>query len=166
MSALNRPGVSVMVAGIDDVAVRAILGDSVPASVLEWFSWCNGVLGVPGQRNDDVAIIPGYAPVSLVDAAVMRSTYEGDPVLFPNWIPLLVSPGGDIYAAVWSNNESAKVAGVLVGEPTEIEFDNVEQMIAVFTACVERGAFFVNDRRLWSMDSALYDSVYAEITYR
>jgi hypothetical protein len=163
VSSLGRPVMSVLVPGIEGAEVRAALGDSTPASVVEWFEWCNGVADAPGQLNDDVAIIPGYAPVSIADAVAMRSAYEGDPELAPYFVPLLAGPSGDLYAAVWASEDGAQVASVLLGEPTEIRFNSIEQMVAVFVACIERGAFTVNDAELWSINPSLYDAVYEDL---
>ena len=164
VAALDRPVLSALVAGIDAAEVRARLGDDAPPSVVDWFGWCNCVLSARDQKNDDVAMIPGYAPVSLEEGVSMRSSYEGDPVLSPQWSPLLAGPSGDIYAAVWSAGEDARVAGVLVGEPTEIEFSSIEEMVTVFVSCIAHGAFFVDDEGLWSIDAEAYDEVYAQVT--
>ncbi|GAA1765834.1 hypothetical protein [Luedemannella helvata] len=163
LASLGRPVVAVLAPGVPEADVYAALGDETPDAVVEWFTWCNGVLDRPGQRNDDVALIPGYAPVSIVDAVALRAKYVGDGVLAPTWIPLLAGPSGDLFAAVWSHKANASVAGVLIGEPTEIEFDNIRQMVDFFIACIERGAFFVNEQQMWSVDPDLYDAVYAEI---
>jgi len=61
-----------------------------------------------------------------------------------NWVPLLDSPGGDIYAAVWNGSEDADVAAVLAGEPTEIEFSRILDMLKYFNACYQRGAFYLD----------------------
>jgi len=50
-------------------------------------------------------------------------------------LTLLTSAGGDIYAAVWKPDREARVAGVMTGEETEVEFAIIEQMVAVFNAC-------------------------------
>lgn len=138
---LGRPVVSALASGISDTDVRAVLGDEVPMAVVDWFGWCNGVVSGDGQRNDDVAIVPGCAPVSLAQALSMRESYDGDPVLSPEWIPLLAGLSGDMYAAVWSEGKGAQIGGVLIGELTEIEFASIEQMVSCFIAYIGRGAF-------------------------
>ena len=89
--------------------------------------------------------------------------YSGDPVLRQNWVPLLGGASGDIYAAVWDPGEDAKVAGVLIGEPTEIEFMSVDQMVAVFNGCYRARAFFTDEKDRLMMDSRRYDQVYSNI---
>jgi hypothetical protein len=161
---LNRPVVPLLRPGVDASSVDAALGAPAPASVAEWFGWCNGVASQSGQIQDDVNVIPGYNPLSIEEAVQMMGDYSGDPTLGQNWVPLLGSAGGDIYAAVWTPGEDAKVAGVLIGEPTEIEFSNVEQMVTVFNGCYRDGAFFVDGQGRLAMDSRRYDQVCGQVT--
>ena len=160
---LNRPVVPLLRPGIGAVQVEASLGSPVPASVGEWFHWCNGAEVRPGQIQDDVNVIPGYNPLSAEEAVGMTPDYADDPVLGEDWFPLLGSAGGDIYAAVWTVGGEAKVAGVLVGEQTEIEFSSIEQMVSVFNGCYRNRAFYVDDLGRLAMDSGLYEEVYDEI---
>jgi hypothetical protein len=160
---LDRPVVSLLRPGVDASSVAAILGAPVPVSVAEWFGWCNGVASRPGQIQDDVNVIPGYNPLSVEEAVQRISEYSGDPVLGQNWVPLLGGASGDTYAAVWNPGEDAKVAGVLIGEPTEIEFMSVEQMVAVFNGCYRARAFFIDEQGRLAMDSRRYDQVYGNI---
>ncbi|MFI5972997.1 hypothetical protein [Streptomyces sp. NPDC051452] len=160
---LNRPVVSWMVPGVDAERVSAVLGGPVPDSVARWFGWCDGVAVVPGQTQDQVNVIPGYSPVSLEEGVRLRSAYTGDEVLGEHWVPLLGSAGGDLYAAVWSPGKEAVVAGVLVGEPTEIEFSTVEQMVAVFNNCFDSGAFSVDGQGMLTMSPDLYDQAYDRV---
>jgi hypothetical protein len=165
LSSLNRPVLEWMLPGAAPEEVRALLGDPLPQEVAGWFGWCNGVAFEPDQTQDQVNIIPGYSPLSLREALDARPSYEGDPALTPRWIPLLRSAGGDIYAAVWDKeHESARVAGVLIGEATEFEFGSVEQMVAVFNACYRSQAFSVDPSGQLSMDPDRYDAVYEEAT--
>jgi hypothetical protein len=149
--------------GAEGGAFADVLGAEPPASVLEWFSWCNGVRSEQGQVQDDVNIIPGYNPISVEEAVRLKPSYAGDPVLGENWIPLLDSAGGDIYAAVWNGSENAAVAGVLAGELTEIEFPSILDMVRYFNACYQRGAFYVDGRWLaMNADSSalVYDEMF------
>jgi hypothetical protein len=150
--------------GVDASTVETSIGGGAPVSVLVWFGWCNGIAGRPGQIQDDANIIPGYNPLSIEEAVGIIGEYEGDAILGKNWIPLLGSAGGDIYAAIWTPGRDAQVAGVLIGEPTEIEFSSIEQMVAVFNGCYLDGAFFVDDRGTLAMRPERYDSVYGAIT--
>jgi hypothetical protein len=161
---LNRPVIQFLQPGIDAGEVDAELGLHAPASVADWFRWCNGVAGFRGQIQDDVNVIPGYNPLSIEEAVRMMSSYAGDPVLGASWVPILGSASADIYAAVWSSDQEARVASVLVGEATEIEFSSIEQMVAVFNGCYEDGVFYIDDQGYLAMNSDLYDEVYARVT--
>lgn len=160
---LNRPAVALLLPGVDEGRISMALGTSPPVSVAEWFGWCNGVASRPGQIQDDVNIIPGYNPLSIDEAVHMMADYSSDPVLGQYWIPLLGSAGGDIYAAVWNAGEDAKVAGVLVGEPTEVEFSSIEQMVSVFNGCYRDRAFFLDQIGRLAIDPARYEEVYTRV---
>lgn len=160
-----RPVVSWLVPGADPGQVEAFMGLHPPEEVLTWFGWCNGVALQQGQVQDDINVIPGYAPLSLKEAVESKEIYDGDPVLGDNWIPVLAGAGGDIYAAVWQPGQPVRVAGVLVGESTEIEFASLEQMVKVFNECYRRGAFYVDSQLHLAMDSDLYDEVYAAMVH-
>jgi hypothetical protein len=141
--AARRPEVAArLLPGLAGDEVRRRLGE-VPGQVVEWFEWCNGVDG--GETNDDVAVIPGYYPLSLDEAINLRPIYEGDEVLAPNWIPLLQGPSSDIYAAVWSDPSQVSVAWVVIEEETEIEYAGIRQMVESFTACYDRGEYVVDE---------------------
>jgi hypothetical protein len=157
---LDRPVVSWLRPGVEPGRVVGALRSEAPPSVTEWFAWCDGVEGWPGQLQDDVNVIPGYSPVSVEEAVEMKSSYAGDPMLGDNWLPLLTTATGDIYAAVWSPGSDARVAGVLVGEATEIEFQTIEQMVTVFNACFDSGAFGLDAAGRLVMNPEGYDEVY------
>ncbi|WP_066953442.1 hypothetical protein [Streptomyces lushanensis] len=163
LTEMARPVVSWLVPGLDPGQVEALMGQLPPGEVLTWFGWCNGVALQQGQVQDDINVIPGYAPLSLKEAVESKETYGGDPVLGENWIPVLAGAGGDIYAAVWQPGQPARVAGVLVGESTEIQFASLGQMVKVFNECYRRDAFYVDSQRHLAMDPGLYDEVYAEM---
>jgi hypothetical protein len=157
---LGRPVVLWLRPGIDAAQVASAVGADVPASVVEWFAWHNGVEMRPGQLQDDVNVIPAYNPLSLDEAIHIMPIHASDPVLGGRWLPLLTSSGGDIYAATWDAGGEAQVAGVLVGEATELEFSSIEQMASVFNACFEQRAFFVNDAGRLVMDPQAYEEIY------
>lgn len=161
LRALRRPVVNLMRQGVHASALEDSVGENVPPSVAVWFGWCNGVAGHPGQIQDDASIIPGYNPLSIEEAVAVKTEYEGDPILGRHWIPLLGSAGGDIYAAVWDPGRDARIAGVLTGEPTEIEFSSIEQMVAVFNECYAEGAFFLDGRGMLAMHPEGYGRIYA-----
>lgn len=93
----------------------------------------------------------------------MRSAHAGDPVLGNNWVPILASGSCDLYAAVWRPDAEAVVAGVPLGEPTEIEFSSVEQMVHLFNRCFEDGAYSVDSQGMFSMSPDRYDEVYERV---
>ncbi|WP_159055343.1 SMI1/KNR4 family protein [Streptomyces sp. WAC00263] len=163
LAELGRPVVPWLVPGVDVGQVEQVAGVQPPAEVIDWFQWCNGVELREGQVQDDINVIPGYSPLSLREASELMDEYSDDPVLGSHWIPLLGGPGGDVYAAVWAPGKAARVAGVLVGESTEIEFSSVEQMVAVFNECYQRGAFYVDNEGRLAMDPGLYEEAYGEI---
>ncbi|MFJ7257037.1 hypothetical protein ACIQWV_31800 [Streptomyces sp. NPDC098085] len=163
LEALNRPVLAWMVPGTEADHVSSVLGEPIPSAVARWFHWCNGVASARGQIQDNVNVIPGYSPLSIEEGVRMMGSYRGDSVLGDHWVPLLGSGSGDIYAAVWSPGEEAVVAGVLLGEPTEIEFSTIEQMVTFFNRCFESGAYFVNSQGMFSMSPDLYDEVYAQV---
>lgn len=149
-----RPGVSA--SDLDGAGIQ-------PQDVRDWFGWRDGVAEAPGQTQGSVSVIPGYWPVSLTEALQMQPTYQGDPALGDSWIPLLTSGGGDIYAAVWKEDSVPSVAGVLLGEMTEIEFPTIEVMLDVFLACFDQGAYFVGANGYLETDPLRYDEIYAAI---
>jgi hypothetical protein len=164
---LNRPVVDLMQPGIGSEVVSLYVPGEVPLSIMQWFAWCNGVESRNGQLQDDVNIIPGYTLVSLREAVELRPIYDGDAVLGEHFLPLMTTAGADIYAAVWEcDGEEARVAGVLEGESTEIEFGDLDQMVSMFNACYVNGAFFVDRSGRLSMDPELYDATYLEISGR
>lgn len=151
---LLRPGAAA--ADLDEAGIRS-------QDVRDWFGWRNGVVEAPGQTQGDVSVIPGYWPVSVEEALKLKPSYHGDPTLGDTWIPLLTSGGGDIYAAVWKGGSQPAVAGVLIGEPTEIEFPTIEVMLDVFLACFERRAYFVGERGYLEEDPSSYEEIYEEL---
>ncbi|GIJ10585.1 hypothetical protein [Micromonospora andamanensis] len=160
---LGRPVASLLVPGISRREVERAYGAPVPEDVATWFGWCNGVRSEPGQIQDTVNLVPGYRPLSAAEAAALRPAYEDDPVLGTRWMPLLGGPSGDLYAAVWSGNERPGIAGVLIGEPTEIEFADTERLVDFFVRCYRQGAFTVGSDGLLTMDTDRYDAIYADI---
>ncbi len=162
---LDRPVVPLLRPGVDAGQVLSALEVAeVPSSITEWFGWRNGVVAQPGQLQDDVNIIPAYNLISVEEAAHVSPTYMGDPVLGDYFVPLLTTASGDIYAAVWSGDlDEARVAGVLVGEPTEIEFSSIEQMVSTFNTCYDNGAFSLSEDGRLVMDSERYEETYAEV---
>lgn len=159
LTALARPVTPWLVPGVGAAEVERALGGPPPDEVITWFGWCDGVEPHVGQVQDDVSVIPGYAPLSLAEAVGSREVHSGDPVLGDHWVPLLGGAGGDVYAAVWEPGGGARVAGVLVGEETEVEFDSVEHMVSVFNECYRRGAYFVDDRGRLAVEPDLCDEV-------
>ncbi|WP_416979045.1 hypothetical protein [Streptomyces sp. T028] len=164
LAEMARPVVPWLVPGVEAGQVEAAVGPFPPDEVVSWFGWCNGVEFHDGQTQDEINVIPGYAPVSLREALGIRRSYGADPVLGEHWVPVLAGPSGDLYAAVWRPGQPARVAGVLIGESTNIEFASLEQMVRVFNECYRRGAFYVDDQQYLEMDADLCDEVYSAMT--
>ncbi|GAA1767604.1 hypothetical protein [Luedemannella helvata] len=162
---LDRSVVDLLRPGVPRELVLLTAGlTEVPESVAMWFGWCNGVEARPGQLQDEVNIIPAYNPLSVEEAVYAKASYEGDAALGELFLPLLTTASGDIYAAVWDRNvNEARVAGVLVGEPTEVEFSSIEQMVMVFNACFDNGSFFVGAENRLIMDPEGYEQTYADV---
>lgn len=161
LSDLGRPIADQLLPGASAPELDA--AGALPMEVRDWFGWRNGVAELPGQTQGDVSLIPGYWPVSLAEAINMKGPYEGDPVLGNSWIPLLASGGGDIYAAVWAGDSVPTVAGVLLGEPTEIEFPDIETMLELFLACFDQGAYFVGEGGFLVANPDRYEEIYEEV---
>jgi hypothetical protein len=160
---LHRPVVSWLRPGVEASEIVSALGMEVPVSVIQWFGWCNGVEELPNQLQDDVEIIPRYNPVSLDEVPGLMRAHAGDRIFGDQWIPLLRSGGGDIYAAVWKPNAEAQVAWALIGESTEIEFESIDQMVTVFNGAFDGAAFFINDDGQLDKDPERYREIYRRI---
>lgn len=156
LRAAGRPAVDLLIPGADEEAVRAVLGDDVPRSVITWFAWCNGVAGYRGQTQDEASVVPGHWPVSLEEAQSIISDYAEILVLPGRWVPLLEDGAGDVYAAVWGDDgEDAKIVDVKIDDSLDVAFADVAQMVAYFNRCYERRAYFVGADGRLSMDLAL-----------
>src|SRR5215475_6428909 len=93
---LNRPVAGLRVPGPDATGVAAAIGGPVPDEIAVWFGWSDGARYEDGQVQDDAALVPGYEPLSLVEAVAVRDRYgERDPLLDGTWVPLIASGGGD-----------------------------------------------------------------------
>ncbi|MGW1759205.1 hypothetical protein [Streptomyces mirabilis] len=113
--------------------------------------------------KDDVNAIRGYNPLSIEEGARMMAAYTGDSVLGAHWVPLLGSAGGALYAAVWVPGEEPVIAGVLIGEPTEVEYSTIEQMVMFFNQCFDSGTFLVDGEGRLVMSPDQYDEIYARV---
>jgi hypothetical protein len=121
--------------------------------------------GEQGQTIEEASLIPDYMPVSFEEALGQISVYSGDRVLGDHWLPILENGGGDIYAAVWSPGEDARVARFIVGEDTEIDFKSLVDMVRMFNACYESGAYFIADDGFLDIDHHGYEQVYARYAF-
>lgn len=143
---LGQPVVDWLIPGSSPARIAQTLGPGIPGEVETWFSWCDGVEIHDGQTVEDIYIIPGYHPLSLNEAVEIKCSYGEDPVLGDHWIPFLGGDGGDFYAAVWGMERKVSVAGVVIGEPTEIEFSGLGQLISFFNECYRREFITVDDQ--------------------
>jgi hypothetical protein len=151
---LHRPVVAARNAGISRDVVERVLGFSVPAAVATWFATGDGVAHAPGQTQDDAALVPGYEPLSVQEAADMRTDYgDSFPVLGNHWVPLLASGGGDFYAAVFDKEATdCKVVSIMLEVEPRLAFLSVEDMVRTFTRCYRDGVFFVNEEGVLDAD--------------
>ncbi|MFF9207466.1 MULTISPECIES: hypothetical protein [unclassified Streptomyces] len=145
--ALQRPVVASRAPGVPVEEVEAVLGRAVPGDVATWFGWSNGVAYAPGQVQDDAALVPGYEPLSVREAAAVRDGYgSDDPVLGDFYVPLLATGGGDFYAVVCERSpEHPPVAHVMIGGETDIVYPSVGAMVEAFCRFYRNGVFFVSD---------------------
>jgi hypothetical protein len=144
---LNRPVVGFRSPGISPTEVGSVIGDSVSGDVVTWFGWSNGIEYHPGQILDDVFLVPGYEPLSLVEAKEMRDSFQiSDPVLGERYVPILATGGGDFYAAVQEDSTSSpKVAHVMIGGEAKFVYRSLEHMADSFCRFYREGIFFVSD---------------------
>ncbi|MBB5997958.1 hypothetical protein [Streptomonospora salina] len=162
MNELERPVARWIAPGSSSSRVAEHLGPQVPEEVVTWFGWCGGIEIHPGQDQGSTNMIPGYAPVSLDEAVGLKPAYAGDPVLGEHWVPVLVGGGADMYAAVWEPGGAPAVAGVLKGEPTEVEFPSLGRMVSFFNRCYSAGAFYVRGDGCLETDHEQQDELYSE----
>jgi len=165
LTQLGRPVVGILEPGTPDEGVRAVLGEA-PDEVREWFGWCGGTSHAVGQTIDQASFIPGYVFPSMREALDVKAEAGNPPSGFLDWIPVLLSGGYDFYAAAWDGNGNTYVLGVLLGEPVEVEYESLGEMVSVFTAAIDRRAFFVDEIGEFSMDPVLFDEVYQSTTGR
>ncbi|WP_432978316.1 hypothetical protein [Dactylosporangium sp. CA-233914] len=157
---LDRPVVANLLPGLDVTAIDSPLGE-LPQGVVEWFAWHNGVGGERGQTIEEASLIPDYMLISFEEALRQISVYAGDPVLGDFWLPIMENGGSDIYAAVWSPGSEARVARFIVGEDTEIDFENLVNMVRMFNACYDSGVYFVGDDGFIDIAGDRYEEIYA-----
>jgi hypothetical protein len=163
---LHRPVVDLLVPGAAPADLDRL--GPLPADLREWFGWHDGVVARPGQTHHDLEVFPGYRFVSLAEAGGLRPAYDGDPVLGAAWLPVLVSADGDLLAAVWPGGADppVRVAAVVAGEPTRIEFPSLRAMVEVFVECYRRGACRVGPDGRLTQDPVRYDEVYDDVAAR
>lgn len=150
---LGRPITGYRNPGLEASQVRDRLGLDTPPEVLEWFAFSNGIEYADSQTQNDVALVPGYEPLSLDEAIAVRDeNLDYEDVLGNWWIPLLASGGGDMYAAVGVSGESnSRVSSIMVGGESRRAFGSVEGMASFFVRMYRDGTFFVrSDGVLWA----------------
>ncbi|GAA2711529.1 SMI1/KNR4 family protein [Actinoplanes palleronii] len=144
--------------------ITAALGADLPAAVLAWFSWCDGVDDAPGQVIGDCWVIPGYWPVALAEV------HDDWSVELPyrHWVPLLRDGGTDLYVAAWSEpgDEPVVVSLLDPGEPV-VEYTSIAELATVTNACFTQGVYaMAEDGLLDLVDAPGYDTIYEAITGR
>ncbi|MFC7531667.1 hypothetical protein [Actinoplanes sp. GCM10030250] len=164
LSRLGAPVAPWLRRGRPPEEIHAVLGADVPAAVLAWFSWCDGVDDAPGQTIGDCWVIPGYWPVTLAE------TSDEWPVelSYPHWVPLLRDGATDLYVAAWSaaGEEPVVVSLLDPGNPV-VEFGSVAELVTVTNACFAGGVYTLGEDGLLDLvDAAGYDTIYEEVTGR
>jgi hypothetical protein len=163
LTRLDRPVAGLLNPGLDAEAVRKRLGDDVPAELVEWFGWADGVREEPDQLVDEVAFIPGYVLLGLDEALEFKAEVglEGEENV--RWLPLLVSPGADFYAALWTADEAVQAASYVQGADEATVYTSLSLLLRTFTQSFRTGAFDVDDEGFLEMDPELSDRVYEAI---
>ncbi|MFB7952757.1 hypothetical protein [Streptomyces sp. NPDC056045] len=161
---LNRPIVGFRAPGISASEVELLFGALIPEDVVTWFNWSNGVEYHPGQIQDDAALVPGYEPLSLIEAKAVRDSYGiADTVLGRLYIPLLATGGGDFYAAVYEASlRPPRIAHVMIGGESKIAYDDLEGMVDSFCDFYRTGVFFVSDEGALEADDSRWVEVESE----
>lgn len=113
---------------------------TAPPEVVEFFSWRGGTRRGEGEAVGTSWFIPGYVYPSAAEASDHRRRL-GDIGIPGPWLPILISGGGDCFAAVWDRLDSVQVAGILLGEPPEIEFPSIRAFLSTCVEAFETGAF-------------------------
>ena len=136
----------------------------LPAAVLAWFSWCDGVGDAPGQTIGDCWVIPGYWPVALAET---RDDWSVE-LPYAHWVPLLRDGATDLYVAAWSEaGEEPVVVSLLEVENPVVEYGSVLELVTVTNACFARGVYALDEGGLLDLvDAAGYDAIYTEVTGR
>ncbi|MFC7220470.1 hypothetical protein ACFQLX_20225 [Streptomyces polyrhachis] len=165
---IGRPIVRFRNPGIAKIQLEAAIGVTVPDDVVAWFESCNGARFEPGQRQDDVYLIPAFEPLSVEQALEMRRIYgDGDPILGESWFPLLGNASGDMYAAVWDASDTPPRVAVVISESfPQISYSSVQEMAISFLECYRRGVFFVKDGGLLDVDVQKWEEVDMEVRAR
>ncbi|MFJ8649000.1 SUKH-3 domain-containing protein [Streptomyces sp. NPDC093546] len=151
---LDRPAAALRVPGIAPGEVREAFGGPVPDDVAVWFGHANGVAWRSGQTRDDAALVPGYEPLAVRDAAALRGSSA------EQWFPLLGTGGGDFYAAVPAPGAGASpVVSVMAGEEPRPAYGSVEDMADAFRDLYRAGVFFVAEDGTLDADDELWIAI-------
>ncbi|MFF9865072.1 SUKH-3 domain-containing protein [Streptomyces sp. NPDC013953] len=151
---LNRPVTALRVPGLAPDQVREAFGGPVPDDVAVWFGHADGVAWRPGQTQDDAALVPGYEPLAVRDAAALRAPYGEQSY------PLLGTGGGDFYAAVpMPGAGSSPVVSVMAGEEPRPAYDSVADMAEAFRDLYRAGVFFVAEDGTLDADDDLWIAI-------
>ncbi|MGX1916198.1 SMI1/KNR4 family protein [Streptomyces phaeochromogenes] len=139
---LGRPVVAHRKPGVSTEFLEQCFGVSVPHEVALWFGWCNGIAYHPNQTQDEAALVPGYEPLAVEEAAAIQGEYPEDPVLGSRWFPILGTGGGDFYALTETReSKRSAVVSVVVGEATRIAANSLEELLDIFIECFNSGIF-------------------------
>lgn len=103
--------------------------------------------GTDSESDDsigDISLFPGYYWLPLDEAFETYTAINKSPQWREDWFPIFASGGGDFYAIVCSDRESAfgSIVGFILGEPEQmIEFPTLSAMLETIARSFEQGAF-------------------------
>jgi len=144
---LERPIVAARKPGIAREQAEATFGHAVPDDVAAWYSYSDGIAYAGGQSQDDASLVPGFWPLSAIEAQAIRQEIADldEPLLSPKWIPLLANGGGDLYVATFAGREVLHIATLSADLDVSVVFKRIEEMVSGFCELYRRGVFFVAD---------------------
>ncbi|MGD8201294.1 SMI1/KNR4 family protein [Ornithinimicrobium sp. W1679] len=143
-----RPGLS-----WDEVDGR-LRGAGLPRhpQVRQLYAWHDGV-GGEGGTIGDLALFPGFYPLSLDDAILSYEAFRPDPRWRVGWLPLFADGGGDFYVVDLGAGADGVVRRFRIEESQHpAEFRDLADMVDTLAAALERGIVFVDGDGHLEMD--------------
>jgi hypothetical protein len=136
---LDAPVLGLLLPALTDAALPHL---GLPRDVELFTTWRGGTLRTSGSLTGEAYFIPGYYYPSVDVSRDYKLSY-GELGIGSDWMPLLLSDGGDCYAAFWEESTSAAVAEVLIGDGVEIEYPSIQDFLEDCLARFRSGAFYI-----------------------